>query len=62
MSHNRGHIIISFALPHEHEDEERTHKLRREPAIAITLEASCTEDDCAEMARLAFRRLMERGD
>ncbi len=59
MSHKSGHIIISVALPHEDDEDERESKLKREPSIVIELDVACTEDDCAEMARLAFRRLRE---
>ena len=63
MSHTRRHIIISMAVPHDEvSEDEHTHRLRREPSVLVDLDESCTEDDCAEMARLAFRRLKERGD
>jgi hypothetical protein len=60
MSHKSGHVIVSFALPHDDEDEEsgKTSRLRREPSVFVEAEGPCTEDDCAELARLAYRKLV----
>lgn len=60
MSHKSGHVIVSFALPHQGDEEENgnTARLRREPSVFVTAEGDCTEDDCAELARLAYRKLV----
>ena len=56
-------IIINIAVPHENDEyQKQPVRLPISPSVKVDLDESCTEDDCAEMARLAFRRLKERGD
>lgn len=52
-------IIISKAREHTHAEAS---PMQERPAIFITLEHDVTEEDFVETARLAFRRLKERGD
>ena len=63
MSHESGTIIITLALPHNPpgEQEEREHPTPIEPSVRISLDEGCSETDCVEAARRAFRRLRRRG-
>lgn len=58
MSHRSGHIIVSFVLPHDDEESEGNDSVRKEPSVVLTAGEGCTEDDCAELARLAYRKLV----
>lgn len=62
MSHKSGHIIVSFALPHDDDEEDNGNadRLRREPSVFVNAEGACSEDDCAELTRLAYRKLVRR--
>jgi hypothetical protein len=62
VSHQSGHVIITLALPH-HDDEEGgkdANRLRREPSVFVNAPGECSEDECAELARLAYRKLIQR--
>jgi hypothetical protein len=61
VSHKSSHIIISFALPHDDDDEEAAtsrQKIRKEPSVFLDAPEGCTEEDCAELARLGYRKLV----
>jgi hypothetical protein len=63
MSHKSGHIIINFTLPHDEDGtEDAEAPTRREPAVAISLGDACSEVECVEAARRAYRKLVRRGD
>ena len=60
MSHQTGTIIISIALPHsgKTESEEPTPI---EPCVRLSLDEGCSETQCVEAARRAYRKLTRRG-
>lgn len=60
MSHRSGHVIVSFALPHGDDEEENgnPNRMRKEPSVFVQAGENCTEDDCAELARLAYRKIV----
>lgn len=61
MSHKSGHIIIDFVLPHdEEESQEETPRTLVEPCVRLSLGDACTETECVEAARRAFRKLTRR--
>lgn len=59
MSHKSGHIITNIILPHEEEEQENGH-LRKEPCVVVDLKEGCSEEDCVESVRLAYRKLVRR--
>lgn len=60
MSHASGHVIINIVLPNDgHEEQENGH-LRREPCVVVDLAEGCSEEDCVETVRLAYRKLTRR--
>lgn len=63
MSHETGTIIITLAMPHNPASgaqEEREHPTPIEPCVRISLDEGCSETDCVEAARRAYRRLKRR--
>jgi hypothetical protein len=63
MSHESGTVIVRVAMPHGKErTEEASEVMRREPSVFVDAPACQNEDDCAELARLAYRKLVRRGD
>jgi hypothetical protein len=62
MSHVSGHIIIDLVLPHDpHETEEAPdERARVEPCVRLSLGDACSETECVEAARRAYRKLMRR--
>lgn len=60
MSHKSGHIIINFVLPHEDAEEQENGHITKEPCVVLNLQEPCSEEDCAESARLAYRKLVRR--
>lgn len=62
MSHKSGHIIIDMALPHDPDEpeNEREHPTPVGPCVRISLDEDCSETDCVEAARRAYRRLKRR--
>lgn len=59
MSHKSGHVIVNIALPHDDDEQENGH-LRKEPCVVVDLAEGCTEEDCLETVRLAYRKLTRR--
>jgi hypothetical protein len=58
MSHESGTIIVRIAMPHGRQnDEHAADTMHREPSVFVDAPACQNEDDCAELARLAYRKL-----
>lgn len=61
MSHKSGHVIIRVVLPHPPglaaEHEEEASPLSRGPCITIDLPEGCSEEECAQLTRKAYRKL-----
>lgn len=61
MSHRSGTVILRVPLQHGEEQEaDAIDALSREPSVFVNAEGCKNEDDCAELARLAYRKLARR--
>lgn len=58
MSHKSGHVIVNIVLPHEEEEQE--NGLCCEPCVVVDVPDGCSEDDCVELVRLAYRKVRRR--